>query len=71
MQEEVQGIRTQIESNITNSSESYLEKINFLQKCIVKMEKLYQKAEKENAKQLNKLRKELEYKNKTNQVNTP
>nr|XP_022917032.1 uncharacterized protein PFB0765w-like isoform X2 [Onthophagus taurus] len=68
MQEEVQTIRNQIESNMSNSSDSYIEKINFLQKCIIKMEKLYQKSEKENAKQLTKLRKELDYKTKTNQV---
>lgn len=68
MQDEVHLIRSQIESTVSSSSELYLEKITFLQKCIIKMEKLYQKAERENSKQLAKLKRELEFRDKSNQV---
>lgn len=68
MQEEVQLIRSQIESSASSSTESYLEKISFLQKCILKMEKLYQKAERDNMKQIVKLKRELEVRDKSNQV---
>lgn len=68
MQEEVHMIRSQIESSVSSNNESHLEKIAFLQKCILKMEKLYQKAEKENSKQIAKLKRELEFRDKSNQV---
>lgn len=44
------------------------EKVKYLQKCIVKMDKLYHKAEKEYTKQINKLKKEIDYKDRTLQV---
>ncbi|KRT82648.1 hypothetical protein AMK59_4655, partial [Oryctes borbonicus] len=68
MQEEVHLIRAQIESSALSNSETYMEKIAFLQKCILKMEKLYQKAEKDNLKQMTKLKRELEFRDKSNQV---
>ncbi|GJQ81716.1 hypothetical protein Trydic_g9157 [Trypoxylus dichotomus] len=68
MQEEVQLIRAQIESTAISNSETYMGKIAFLQKCILKMEKLYQKAEKENLKQITKLKRELEFRDKSNQL---
>lgn len=68
MQQEVHLIRSQIESNMTMNNDSNLEKIAFLQKCILKMERLFQKAERENFKQVLKLKRELEYRDKSNQV---
>lgn len=55
------------EEELMNSAtlENSTEKINYLQKCVLKMDKLYHKAEKEYTKQINKLKKEIEHKDRS------
>ncbi|XP_017779184.1 PREDICTED: kinesin-related protein 4-like isoform X2 [Nicrophorus vespilloides] len=66
MQEEVQIIRNQMD--VANIDESSNEKIRFLQRCVLKMDKLYKKAEKEFGRQVVRMRREFDLKEKHNQV---
>lgn len=68
MQNEVKTIKEQVTKENLDVSEAHSEKITFLQKCILKMEKLYQKSEKDYLKQIAKLRYELDLKEKTIQI---
>lgn len=52
----------------TATLENSSDKITYLQKCVMKMEKLYHKTEKEYTKQVNKLKKEIENKDRIMQV---
>lgn len=61
-------MRNQIEL-FTNKNATSDEKIQTLQKCVTKMDKLFHKSEKEYLKQLDKLRQELEKKEKIAKVN--
>lgn len=53
------------ELTISGNVENGTEKIHYLQKCVMKMDKIYHKAEKAYTKQIQKLRKEIEYKDRT------
>ena len=68
MCEEVRKIRCQIASNGKGDDLSYLDKIVFLQKCVLKMEKLYKKSEKKHARTIAKLKQEIELTRKSEQV---
>lgn len=68
MCEEVQMIRGQIASNVNRDDLNYLDKIVFLQKCVLKMEKLYRKSEKEHDRRITELKQEIELMRKSEQV---
>lgn len=68
MQDEMQETRTHLENAENSNVENQSEKICFLQKCILKLEKLYHKSEKEYTKQITKLKREIEFKDRAAQV---
>lgn len=68
MEREVKFIRAHLQNTKIIGNEDYIEKIAFLEKCVAKMDRLFKRAEKEHKKQLAKLKKEIEIREKTNQV---
>uniref|UniRef100_A0A6P7GU61 Uncharacterized protein LOC114342326 n=1 Tax=Diabrotica virgifera virgifera TaxID=50390 RepID=A0A6P7GU61_DIAVI len=61
MSNEITALKTQVESTFNHKPE---DKIILLQKCISKMNKFYQKSEKEYLKQIEKLKQDIEFKDK-------
>lgn len=66
MSNEIAALRIQIENAFSNHNSD--EKIVVLQKCVSKMDKLFQRSEKEYQKQIDKLKQELDLKDKVMQV---
>lgn len=68
MHQEVVFIRSQLEKDASYGNETLMEKVGFLQKCIVKMEKLLRKYEKHYTKKIHGLTSELQMKDNAMQV---
>lgn len=64
---EINVLRNQIDE-ASNSNSQNDERIIFLQKCIAKMDRLFQKSEREYCKQIEKLKQELENREKAIQI---
>ncbi|XP_023309729.1 uncharacterized protein LOC111691336 [Anoplophora glabripennis] len=66
MSKEISALRIQIENAFSNHNND--DKIIVLQKCVSKMDKLFQRSEKEYQKQIDKLKQELDLKDKVMQI---
>ncbi|XP_074039750.1 uncharacterized protein [Leptinotarsa decemlineata] len=66
MSNEIVALRQQIEATFSNTAPE--DKVYVLQKCVSKMDKLFHKSEKEYLKQIEKLKQELELKDKVTQI---
>lgn len=69
MEEEVKFIHEHLKNtNSTIDSKCYIEKIKTLERCVIKLDKVFKKTEKEYQKQICKLKKKIKLSNKASQV---
>lgn len=68
MQQEVVIIRSQMEHDTSCNNDTLVEKVSFMQECILKMERLLRKYESNYTKKIYALNKELQMKENAVQV---
>lgn len=68
MEREVTFIRNHLNKNKMVDQHNYIEKIRTLEKCIIKMDKLFKKSEKDYQRKISKLKKQIDLRDKVNEV---